>query len=185
MPTRFTARQRAYIRKRTRYNEPDPSESVGELNIIPFLDITVNIIVILLVVAASIAFFAQLEVQLPLLNQSGVGTRNTEDPPFRLSITLTTSGVIVSGPDYKYAPGCEQAGTAGVITVPRRAGEYDWATLTACARLIKRVHPDGQEVRLFADDLVEYQDFIRAVDAVRGSEAEPLFTDVLLVGSIR
>jgi biopolymer transport protein ExbD len=186
MTTKFTPRQRAYIRKRTKYHEPDPSEEVGELNIVPFLDITVNIIVILLVVAASIAFFAQLEVQLPLLSQSGVGNRSDDgDPPFRLSLTLAENGVIVSGPNNKYAPGCQQAGTGRVITVPSRDGDYDWDALTTCAQRIKAEHPEAEEVRVSGNDQVEYQNFIRAVDAVRGSEVEPLFPDVILVAGIR
>ncbi len=186
MTTKFTPRQRAYIRKRTKYHEPDPSEEVGELNIVPFLDITVNIIVILLVVAASIAFFAQLEVQLPLLNTSGVGSRsNNEEPPFRLSLTLSENGIIVSGPNNKYAPGCEQAGTGRVITVPNSGDEYDWEGLTACAQRIKREHPEADEVRISGNDTVEYQYFIRTVDAVRGTAAEPLFPNVVLVAGIR
>lgn len=186
MTTKFTPRQRAYIRKRTKYHEPDPSEEVGELNIVPFLDITVNIIVILLVVAASIAFFAQLEVTLPLLNSGGVGSRSqAEEPPFRLSLTLTQNGLIVSGPNNKYAPGCQQAGTGRVITVPNRGGQFDWAGLTACAQRIKAAHPEAEEVRVSGEDAVEYQNFITAVDAVRGTETEPLFPTVVLVAGVR
>ena len=44
----LSPQQRAYIRRRTRVHEPDPSELSSELNIIPFLDIVVNLIMFLL-----------------------------------------------------------------------------------------------------------------------------------------
>jgi len=188
MTTKFTPRQRAYIRKRTKVHEPDPSEEVGELNIIPFLDITVNIIVIMLVLTSAIAFFSQIEVQLPVLSSGGVGSRsNNEEPPFRLSVTLVEQGIIVSGPANKYAPGCEQAGGGNVITVPMGNGNsgYDWAALTACAERIKRANPSGDEVRIGANNQVQYEDFVGAVDALRGTEETPLFTNVVIVAGVR
>ena len=64
MPARLTPRQRAYVRKRTVVPDPDPSELAEELNIVPFLDIVVNIIMFLLMTLTTVAFFSQVEAAL-------------------------------------------------------------------------------------------------------------------------
>lgn len=67
----FTTAQRQYIRKRTKIHEPDPSEVAGELNIIPFLDVVMNIIMFLLATSLTITFF-QIQSDLPEYKR-GVG----------------------------------------------------------------------------------------------------------------
>ena len=48
----LSPRQKAYIRKKSKVHDLDPSEASGELNIVPFLDIVVNIIMFLLTLTA-------------------------------------------------------------------------------------------------------------------------------------
>ena len=51
---KLTPQQRAYIRRRTKVHDPDPSEIAGELNIVPFLDIVVNLIMFLLATSEAV-----------------------------------------------------------------------------------------------------------------------------------
>ena len=75
MPARLTPRQRAYVRKRTRIPDADPSELSDELNIVPFLDIVVNIVMFLLMTLTTVAFFSQVEAALQPFHKRGVLNR--------------------------------------------------------------------------------------------------------------
>jgi len=183
---KLTARQRSLIKKRTRVHELDPSEVNDELNIVPFLDIVVNLIMFLLMTITAVAFFSQVEAQLPEYSRGGVGRRAAEAPPLNLNVTIVADGVIVAGSGGKLTQGCESTGTGRVITVPRLAsGGYDWEGLTRCAEHIKERFPEEERVTLGADPLVEYEHLIHAMDSMRGSEETPLFPEVLLSAGLR
>ncbi|MFW6050602.1 MAG: ExbD/TolR family protein [Myxococcota bacterium] len=182
---KLSPQQRLYIRKRTKFEEPDPSEMQGELNIVPFLDITVNLIMFLLMLVAAIAFFAQLEARLPEYGGGGVGKRASDEPKLNLSLTVVESGVVVTGSGGKLSPGCQNTATGRVITVPKKGGEYDWAGLTECVSRVKQEFPDETQVTVNADPIVHYEHVVHAMDAVRDSGEEELFPDVLLSAGVR
>jgi len=198
----LTPQQRVYIRKRTRVDELDPSESMGELNIVPFLDIVVNIIMFLLATTVVVMTIAQIDAQLPELRR-GVGSRSPA-AGLNLNVTITDSGVIVAGSGGKLAPGCENtAGTGRVITVPKRVlnvevtengrtfhrnqMDFDWQALTDCVARVKAVPEFSEErqVIIGADPMVPYEAVVKAMDAVRSRGTTELFPDVLLSAGVR
>src|ERR1700712_679878 len=128
----LSPQQRAYIRRRTRVHEPDPSELSSELNIIPFLDIVVNLIMFLLATSEAVLAIVQIEAQLPQLSSGGKSS-GSEDSGLNLNVTLTESGVIVTGSGGKLAPGCEEVSSGRVMTIPKKGTDYDWPALTECA----------------------------------------------------
>ena len=199
----LTPKQRAYIRKRTKHEELDPSEAMGELNIIPFLDIVVNLIMFLLMTVTVVLTITQIDSQLPDYRR-GVGGRSpTPEASLNLNLTITESGVIVTGSGGKLAPGCTTTALGRVVTVPktmrvvndpltgqpiqpaRQALQFDWPGLTECVSRVKREFPEETQVIISADPLVEYQHLIAAMDAVRGRGTEEYFPDVLLSGGVR
>jgi biopolymer transport protein TolR len=185
MPARLTPRQRAYVRKRTIVPDPDPSELSDELNIVPFLDIVVNIIMFLLMTLTTVAFFSQVEAALPEYRKGGIGKRASETEALNLNVTVTRAGVIVSGSGGKLARGCATTAPGKVITVPADMnGEHDWTGLTNCVQRVKEQFEDETRVTLSADPEVPYEDLVAAMDAVRGNEND-LFPDVLLSAGIR
>jgi biopolymer transport protein TolR len=185
MPARLTPRQRAYVRKRTRVPDLDPSETSDELNIVPFLDIVVNIVMFLLMTLTTIAFFSQVEAALPEYRTGGIGKRAAADEALNLNVTVTREGVVVSGSGGKLARGCTTTAPGKVITVPTGMnGEHDWKALTTCVSRVKQQFEDETRVTLSADPEVPYEDLIAAMDAVRGDENE-LFPEVLLSAGIR
>ncbi len=185
MSGKLTTRQRRYIRKQTKVRELDPSEMAGELNVIPFLDIVVNIIMFLLATTAALAIFAQVEAKLPTYSR-GVGGRGAQEPKLNLNVTVTAEGLIVTGSGGKLAPGCETTGSGKVITVPLRAGTtYDWAALTECVDKVKTKWPEEREVIISADPLVAFEHLIAAMDAVRSKGATELFPKVMLSAGVR
>jgi len=181
----FSPHQRAYIRKRSKYEEPGPEETDDELNIVPFLDIVVNLIMFLLMITSSIAFYSQLEASLPTYSSGGVGRRASDEPQLNLSVFVTTNGITVTGSGGKLAPGCATTSTGDVMTVPKRGGTYDWSGLRECVATVKQEFPNETRVTVSADNLVEYQDLVSAMDAVREKEGEELFPEVLISAGVR
>lgn len=208
MAAKLTPRQRSYIRKRTAHHEPDPSEEMGELNIVPFLDIVVNLIIFLLATTEAVLAIAQIDAQLPSLGRR-VGRQQLDsgETSLNLSVTVTRNGIIVSGSGGKLAPGCEQTQTGRVVTVPATNGRLIWTiegtmtrggaqfpthtpgptaeALTQCVERIHRQFPDETRVILSADPEVEFEHLVGTMDALRGSGPDELFPDVMLSAGVR
>jgi biopolymer transport protein ExbD len=182
----LTPTQRAYIRRRTKVHEPDPSEIAGELNIVPFLDIVVNLIMFLLATSEAVLAIAQIEAQLPQLG-GGRSTGAAKEPGLNLNVTVTDNGVIVTGSGGKLAPGCQDVATGRVLTVPKKGNDYDWAGLTECVSRIKGVpqFADEHEVIIGADPMIQYEHVVAAMDALRTDGKQDLFPDVLLSAGVR
>lgn len=181
---KFTPRQRAYIRKRTRDVHVDPSELVGELNIVPFLDIVVNLIMFLLATTEAVLLISQIESDLPKIAR---GRSNSADvaTPLNLNVTVTETGVIVSGSGGKLAPGCSTIEQSRSLTVPKKGNSYDWIGLTDCVARVKQQYKDEHAVTVSADPQVQYEYVVAAMDAVRTKGKDPLFPDVLISVGVR
>ena len=180
----LSPQQRAFIRRRTRVHNPDPSEIAGELNIIPFLDIVVNLIMFLLATSEAVLAIVQIEAQLPQLS-SGGRPASQQEASLNLNVTLTDGGIIVTGSGGKLAPGCQDVSSGRVMTVPKKGTEYDWAALTDCATKIKARFSDETEVIVGADPMIHYEYVVAAMDALRRNEQQLLFPKVLLSAGVR
>lgn len=180
----LSPQQRAFIRRRTRVHNPDPSEIAGELNIIPFLDIVVNLIMFLLATSEAVLAIVQIEAQLPQLSAGG-RPASQQEPSLNLNVTLTDGGIIVTGSGGKLAPGCQDVSSGRVMTVPKKGNEYDWEALTDCATKIKARFSDETEVIVGADPMIHYQYIVAAMDALRRNEQQLLFPKVLLSAGVR
>src|SRR5262249_52360936 len=78
-----------------------------------------------------------------------------------------------------------QDGVAGrVPTLPKVNGDYDYSGLTRLVREIKGHHPKEHVIYVGAVAGLPYEQFIAALDAVRGTESEPLFPDPQLYGGL-
>lgn len=183
----LTPRQSSYIRKKTKHDEPDPSEVAGELNIVPFLDIVTNLIIFLLATSQAVLAVAELDAHLPTLSRSRSARPSTEaqETTLNLSVTVTQGGIIVAGSGGKLAPGCEVMQPGRVITVPRVGAEQDWAGLTRCMAQVHSRFPDEHQVILTADPDIEYLQIVNAMDAVRTNGTDPLFPDIMLSAGVR
>lgn len=182
---KLTAAQRAYIKKRSKYHEPGAEELDDELNIVPFLDIVVNLVMFLLMITMSVAFYSQVDASLPTFG--GRGPANSEPrESLNLNVTVTAEGVIVAASGGKLAPGCQTTGSGRVITVPRQGNNYDWAGLTRCVERVKSEFEDETKVTISADPLIEYQYLLYTMDALReNGDGDELFPDVQLSAGVR
>jgi biopolymer transport protein TolR len=182
----LSPQQRAYIRRRTRVHDPDPSEVAGELNIIPFLDIVVNLIMFLLATSEAVLAIVQIEAQLPQLSAGGrSASAAPQEPGLNLNVTLTDGGIIVTGSGGKLAPGCQEVSSGRVMTIPKKGNDYDWAALKDCAVKVKAKFSDEKDVIVGADPLIQYEYVVAAMDALRGDAKQVLFPKVLLSAGVR
>jgi biopolymer transport protein TolR len=181
---KFTPKQRAYIRKRSKDVHIDPSEMVGELNIVPFLDIVVNLIMFLLATTEAVLLISQIESDLPKIAH---GRKSTADisTPLNLNVTVTDGGVIVSGSGGKLGRGCTGVDMSRDMTVPKKGKDYDWSGLTDCVARVKQQYKDEHSVTISADPQVQYEFVVAAMDAVRNRGKEPLFPDVMISVGVR
>ena len=181
---KLSPRQRSYVRKATKLRDLDPSEMVGELTIIPFLAIVVNLIMFLLATSEAVLLISQIESDLPKISR-GRAKSGEVTTPLNLNVTVTEAGVIVSGSGGKLAPGCDGIDAGRALTVAKKGKDYDWKGLTACVSKVKKQFKDERSVTVSADPQVQYEHVVAAMDAVRNEGDAELFPNVLISVGVR
>ncbi|HLV20577.1 MAG TPA: biopolymer transporter ExbD, partial [Polyangiaceae bacterium] len=176
--SQLSAAQRAKVRRLSVPRELAPDEEGGELNIVPFLDIIVNILIFVLATVA-VTFTASIETTPP--SSRGAGVRSTiESEALNLTVLIVNDGFSIKASGGNVAPGCDGVGPG--IAIPKRSGKYDYDALTRCAMKLKNASPDFRDesqVILSANPGTEYQVVIGVIDAVRDTpDGEDLFPDV-------
>lgn len=169
---RLTPSQRAKVRRATQVREPDPSEDPGELNIVPFLDIVVNLMLFLLATSAAVMTLAQEDVSMPGICRG----RNCPEPreSIQLSVTVTGAGVHVAAENGQLAAGCETTGLGPAV--PGR----DYEALASCLSRVHERFPEETGLTLSADPEIPFEDLVRAMDAAR-----PSFPEIRLSAGVR
>ena len=175
---RLSAAQRSKIRRLSQPKELSPDEEGGELNIVPFLDIVMNILIFVLA-TVSVTFTATIETT-PPANPSGGVRAERKKETLNLSVLITNEGHAIKTSSGNVAPGCTGAGPG--IAIPRRGETYDFTALNECAGSLKRSSPEfGEETQVFlsANPGIDYQTLISTIDAVRATpQGDLLFPDV-------
>lgn len=175
---RLSAAQVARIRRLSQPRELAPDEEGGELNIVPFLDIIVNILIFVLATVA-VTFTATIDTTPPSTGGSGV-RQSIESKALNLTVLIVNEGFAIKAAGGNVAPGCQGAGPG--IAIALRGSEYDYTSLTECAARLKRASPDfadETQVSISANPGTPYQSVISTIDALRSTpQGDPLFTDV-------
>ncbi|HEX8824375.1 MAG TPA: biopolymer transporter ExbD [Archangium sp.] len=160
--------------------KPREEEESGELNIVPYLDILMNLILFMLLSITGLASFGILNVSAP--SYGGPSTTvapqdNPEQPRLVLSVLISKKGHFVNS---------ENAilGEDGAPTIPLQAdGAYDYAALNAQMVKIKGAFPSETKVIVAADPDTSYDALIQTMDAIRETKDAShrlLFPDVTL-----
>lgn len=172
------AAQRSKIRRLSQPRELAPDEEGGELNIVPFLDIVINILIFVLATVA-VTFTATIDTSPPASGGGGVRAEANKEL-LNLSVLITSEGHSIKTSKGNVAPGCSRAGSG--LAIPKKRGSYDFASLTECARKLKQASPEFQEetqVFLSANPGIDYQTLVTTIDAVRETaRGEALFPKV-------
>lgn len=189
----LSAAQRSRIRRLSAPKEPEPGDVAGELNIVPYLDIIMNVLMFMLA-SVSVTFIASVDTTPPSIGGSK-GRNDVASKALNLSAFITTQGISLKTSYGNIAPGCQGAGPG--ITIPGREEEvetdeggtkvrekktvYDYQALTACAKQLKNARPEFKEetqVTITANPGVDYGTIIATMDSLRRDGEEELFPDV-------
>lgn len=172
----LSAAQRARIRRLSQPRELAPDEEGGELNIVPFLDIVMNILIFVLATVA-VTFTTTIETTPP-----AASGRAPLEPKETLSMTvlIVSEGFGVKAAGGNVAAGCQGHGAG--LAVPKKGGRYDLAGLTQCAETLKGMKEsfqDETQVFLSANNDIEYGLVIQVMDALRkAKDGKDLFPSV-------
>ncbi len=173
---KLSAGQRAKIRRLSAPKELAADEEGGELNIVPFLDIVMNVLMFVLATVTT-TFLATIDSFPP--KRGGRGGPST--PTLNLTVIVVPEGFSVKASGGSIAPGCRDTGSG--ITVPKAGNEYDYKGLNTCVGIVKREAPeevrDETSVTISANPNIPYQVIIGTIDACRKDEqGQDLFPDV-------
>jgi biopolymer transport protein ExbD len=172
----LSAAQRGKIR---RLSAPSASaeaneHATSELNVVPFLDIVMNVLMFVLATLA-ITFTSTIDATAP-----GRGPRPPTSPPLDFTVLVVGDGFGLKARGGNVAPGCSDTGVG--LAVPNRERRHDYASLQACAAKLKASSPafaSERAVIVSASPEIPYDVLVATVDAVRTTpEGEELFPDV-------
>ena len=172
----------AFYASRRKLRPMEHDESGGELNIIPYLDIMMNLIMFMLLSITGFAVLGMLNVTSPSYNDAPVATSTPDKPdkpPLLLTVGLAHCGFFIA------ATGAVVAGTGGdknACSIPKTPdSKYDFPALNKRMMEIKAAFPQESRVIIVADSDIEYGDLVRTMDATRETGAHQLlFNDVSL-----
>jgi biopolymer transport protein TolR len=176
-----------FSRRKFIFKEEDHA---GELNIVPYLDIMMNLIMFMLLSMTGLASFGVLNVAAPKYGPAAAAMapdQQENKKQLMLTVLISDKGFFVAGTG-GVLPG-ETAPTApsaeGQPTIARLAnGEYDYGALTAKMMAIKQAFPDESKIILGADSKVPYGILVKTMDACRENAGQMLFFDVSLAAGM-
>ena len=158
-----------------------------ELNIVPYLDILMNLIMFMLLSITGLSAFGILNVNAP--NYGGPTTQVTDEgdkPKLLLTVLISKKGFYVAATGGVVGQQAQaQANPAEAPpSIPKKAdGTYDYTALTENMVNVKKEFPSESKVIVGAEGDIPYEVLVQTMDAVRetpGKDRKLLFTDVTL-----
>ncbi|MDP2317264.1 MAG: biopolymer transporter ExbD [Pseudomonadota bacterium] len=140
-----------------------------DLNLVPYMDIMVNLIMFMLVVTAYIIELRQAPVLAPSYSSNPNGGQ-TEKPKAFLTVAVTSKSIAV------LASGDEIPATELV----KQDNKYPYEELSQVLRQYKTEYTVAENMVLTADGSVPYSVVVATMDAARGEPNNPLFPGVTL-----
>ena len=162
-------------------------EEGQELNIVPYLDILMNLIMFMLLSITGLSAFGILNVNAP--NYGGPTTQVTDEgdkPKLLLTVLISKAGfyVAATGGVVGQQQQNQADPTAAAPSIPKKAdGTYDYTALTENMVNVKKEFPSESKVIVGAEADIPYEVLVQTMDAIRetpGKERKLLFTDVTL-----
>jgi biopolymer transport protein ExbD len=135
----------------------------SELNLVPYIDLLTCMVVFLLMTAV----WTQLaRIDVTQKGQAQSAEQTDEKPPeTRLVVVINEDGFLIAG------------GAAGdQKPIKKKEGKYDYDTLMAILKEVKKTYPDKRDVHIAADDTIGYQFIIETMDTALTAQ----FPDIAL-----
>jgi len=164
-------------------------EHAGELNIVPYLDVVVNLVVFMLLSMTGLIALGVVNVSAPKIGGDAAAAAPADQPKLLLTVAIAKTGFYVAGAGGVLGADAATPDATRPPTIPLRDGTYDFAALGEQMKKIKDQFPNETAVILSADPEVVYDVLIQTMDACReatvtkpdgSSERRPLFFDVSL-----
>ncbi|MBM4319581.1 MAG: biopolymer transporter ExbD [Deltaproteobacteria bacterium] len=143
-------------------------EALEEIQLIPYLDVMMNLVIFMLVTIASFLPLGILTIY-PPKEAKGEGDAGVQQPALMLTVAIGESGYHIAG----------TGATLGPIA-KKPDGGYDYDSLTKKAIEIKQQFPQERTVNIVADQFIRYEILIKTMDALRTDGKQLLFDDVKL-----
>ena len=173
-----------YSKRKLRIRE---NEDGGELNIVPYLDILMNLIMFMLLSITGLSAFGILNVSAP--NYGGPTTQITDEsdkPKLLLTVLISKKGFYVAATGGVVGQQSQGQGNPSEAppSIPKKSdGSYDYTALTENMVNVKKEFPSESKVIVGAEGDIPYEVLVQTMDAIRetpGKERKLLFTDVTL-----
>ena len=166
-------------------------EEVGELNIVPYLDVVVNLVMFMLLSMTGLITLGVLNVSAPKIGgEGGAAAASEGGPKLLLTVAIGKQGFYIAGAGGVLGPDTNASDLSRPPTVALKGdGKYDYQELSRQLAAIKEKFPNETQIILSADGEVVYDILIQTMDACREqvvrlpdskSERKPLFFDVSL-----
>lgn len=174
----LSAAQRGKIRRLTQPRELAPDEEGGELNIVPFLDIIVNVLIFVLATVA-VTFTATITTTPPASKGGGI-RQAVDETSLNLTVIIVNDGFSIKASGGNVASGCNGVGSG--LAVPKNGSRYDYDALNRCVSKLKGSNPefeDETQAFISANPGTPYQEVVNVADALRSTpQGDPLFPDI-------
>ncbi len=142
-------------------------EHTGELNIVPYLDVVVNLVMFMLLSMTGLITLGVLNVSTPRISAEPAAAPTDTAPKLLLTVLIGRQGFYVGGAGGVLGEDAAANQTERPPTIPLSGGKYDYATLNAQLVKIKEQYPEETQVILSADPDVLYDTLIQTMDACR------------------
>ncbi|MEZ4845434.1 MAG: biopolymer transporter ExbD [Bdellovibrionota bacterium] len=147
-----------------------------ELNLVPYLDIMVNLVLFMLVTITSFLSFTILNASIP---QIAPDSAQVEEKMKKEELLLVVR-VLKDG--YRVDPSVQGGAAIEKRTLPKKEDKYDVESLREFMVGLKNRFKDENKVLIVADPNINYESIIVTMDSVRETEPalENLFPEVTL-----
>jgi biopolymer transport protein TolR len=171
-----------------RRTQTPPDAGAGELNLVPYLDIMMNLIMFMLLSMTALASWGVVNVSAPRYPPDRRAEAVAQPSALDLTVLITERGFFVAA-----SGGVLPNDEAGAPTIKRRAdGDFDFSSLTQKLTEVKRAFPQETKVIIGADASIPYATAVRTMDACRENPAVrvdgqpmPLFFDVSIAVQVQ
>lgn len=181
----------AFYASRRKLRPKEHDETAGELNIIPYLDIMMNLIMFMLLSITGFVTLGIINVTAPSYSADANPTNgaNNDTKPLLLTVGISKKGFFIAATG-AVLPGA--GGDANSPTIPKVGDKYDYTTLAEKMKAIKadlKTNPgmsqykDEKHLILIADPDTEFDTIVHVMDATRGGDprlGQELFPDISL-----
>lgn len=147
-----------------------------ELNLVPYLDIMVNLIMFLLLITANIVELKEAPVLAPRYVPNGGAAKNDPTAQPNLTVLVSARGFGVFGSGGPEIPATD---------IPTVDGSYDYARLTTELRNYRDNYNPSNNLTLVPESTIPYRVVVETMDAAREDDkGKSLFPGVTLATAV-